>query len=49
MVNKDIIEEHPRNTPATWISNIVVAPKDDGDIRITLDARNINKVIQSSN
>ena len=28
---------------------IVVAPKDDGDIRITLDAKNVNKVLKSNN
>ena len=48
MMDQDIIEEHPRNTPATWISNVVITPKDDGDIRITLDACNVNKCIQTS-
>ena len=34
---------------APWVSNIVIAPKDNGDIRITLDAKNLNKAMQSSN
>ena len=28
---------------------MVIAPKDDGDIRITLDAKNVNKSILASN
>ena len=33
---------------APWVSNIVIAPKDDGNIRITLDAKNLNKAIPAS-
>ena len=33
------------DTPEGWISNITVTPKPNGDIRICLDAREINKVI----
>ena len=40
-----IIEEHPTNEPASWVSNAVIAPKPDGSIRITLDVRNVNKAI----
>ena len=27
MINQDIIEEHPINQPAPWVSNTVIAPK----------------------
>ena len=49
MLRSDVIEEHPTGQPAPWVSNIVIAPKDDGDIRITLDAKNLNKAVQASN
>ena len=49
MIVNDIIEEHPVGEPAPWTSNMVIAPKADGDIRLTLDARNVNKAIQSCN
>ena len=49
MIDNDIIEEHPVGEPAPWTSNMVIAPKPDGDFRVTLDARNINKGIQSCN
>ena len=49
MIHNDTIEEHPHGEQAPWVSNIVVAPKDDGDIRITLDAKNVNKVLKSNN
>ena len=49
MINNDVIEEHPVGEPTPWISNAVYVPKPDGSLRVTLDARNINKAIQSSN
>ncbi|CAB4037289.1 Hypothetical predicted protein [Paramuricea clavata] len=49
MVAQDVIEEHPPTEPAPWVSNAVIAPKSDGAIRMTLDARNVNKAIQASN
>ena len=49
MIRNDVIEEHPSHEPAPWISNTVVTPKPDGSLRITLDARNINRSIQSTN
>ena len=39
MLKSDVIEEHPTGLPAPWVSNIVIAPKDDGDIRISLMRR----------
>ncbi len=49
MVAQDVIEEHPPPEPAPWVSNAVIAPKSDGAIRMTLDARNVNKAIHASN
>jgi hypothetical protein len=49
MIEQDVIEEHPCDQPAPWISNAVLAPKQDGSIRVTLDARNVNKALLSSN
>ena len=43
MLKSDVIEEHPTGQPAPWISNIVIAPKDDGDIQFTLDAKNMQR------
>ena len=49
MIKNDVLEEHPASEPAPWISNVVISPKNDGSLRMTLDARNINKAIESSN
>ena len=49
MIAQDVIEEHPTDEPAPWISNCQIAPKSDGSLRMTLDAREVNKAIQSSN
>ena len=49
MVNQGVIEELPPKQQTPWISNIVIAPKDDGNIRVTLDAKNLNKALLSSN
>ena len=49
MIKQDIIEEHPASEPAPWVSNIVLAPKNDGGVRVTMDARNVNKAILSCN
>ena len=49
MIKNDVIEEHPVGEPTPWISNAVYVPKPDGSLRVTLDARNINKAIISSN
>ena len=47
MVNNDVIEEQPRDELTPWVSNLVIAPKEEG-IRVTLDARNLNKAIPAS-
>ena len=49
MIANDVIEELPVNEAAQWISCSTIAPKTNGDIRMTLNARNINKALQSSN
>ena len=49
MIQQDVIEENPRNEPAPWFANAVLAPKDDGNIRVTMDARNVNKALHSTN
>ena len=49
MLANDVIEEHPVGDPTPWISNAVFVPKANGSLRVTLDARNINTAIQSSN
>ena len=47
MEAEGLIEEH--HGPAPWISNTVLAPKDDGGTRVTCDMRNVNKAIQPTN
>ena len=49
MIEQDVIEKHPCDQPAPWISNAVLAPKQDGSRRVTLDPRNVNKSLLSSN
>ena len=49
MVKEDVLEKHPENKPAPWISCAVIAPKPNGDIRVTIDARNVNKAVKSTN
>ena len=49
MIQQDVIEEHPSDEPAPWVSNCVLASKSDGNLCMTLDARNVNKAILSTN
>ena len=49
MLKDGIIEEVPSNVASPWISMSTIAPKSNGDIRMTLDARNVNKALLSSN
>ena len=49
MIRQNVIEEHPLNEPALLVSCKVVTPKPDGNTGITLDACNVNKVINSTN
>ena len=48
MIQQVVIEEHPATQPPPWISNAVIPPKADRVIRMTLDAHNVNKAIQSN-
>ena len=43
MERDGVVEDH--EGPAPWISNLVLAPKDDGSIRVTVDMREPNKAI----
>ena len=47
MERDDVIEPH--NGPAPWVSNVVMTPKDDGGLRITIDMRQANKAIKKTN
>ena len=44
LLSKVIIEEVP-DTPTSWISPLVVAPKPDGDIRVCVDMRRANEAL----
>ena len=44
LLDMDIIEKVP-NTPTTWVSPLVVAPKPNGDIRECVDVRRANEAI----
>ena len=49
MLKEGVIEEHLINDPSPRVSCAVIVPKTDGSICITLDARNVNKAIISTN
>ena len=49
MIREGVIEEHPPNETAPWVSCAVIVPKSDSSLRITLDARNLNKALISNN
>ena len=46
MEAQGIIEDH--EGPAPWVSNIVLAPKENGDVRITIDMRKPNEAIKDT-
>ena len=46
MEEEGIVEEH--SGPAPWVSNIVLAPKDDGGVRVTVDMRKPNEAIKDT-
>ena len=48
MIQQGVIEEHPRDEPAPWVAS-VLAPNDDGSLRVTMDARNVNKALYPTN
>ena len=45
MVKLDIIEKVPDDEPTTWVNNIRVVIKKDGDLRITMDTKLANLAI----
>ncbi|XP_055699602.1 uncharacterized protein K02A2.6-like [Phlebotomus papatasi] len=47
LLKSDIIE--PVHGPSEWVSPIVVIPKDNGDIRLCVDMRQVNKAIKREN
>ena len=47
MEKQGIMEPH--TGPAPWISSVVLSPKADGNIRVTVDMRQVNKEIKSTN
>ena len=49
MVKEGIMEEHPVDEPVPCVSNVVSAPKTDGQLRINLDSRNVTKTIETTN
>ena len=49
MIKEGVIEEHPPNVPAPWVSCAVIVPRPDNSLRITMDARNLNKSLISNN
>ena len=46
MEGEGIIEDH--EGPAPWISHLVLAPKDDGGLRVTVDMRESKRAIQDT-
>ena len=46
MEENDVIEDHVG--PVTWISNPVLVPKLDVNLRITVDLRQVNKALQDT-
>ena len=46
MLQQQVIEKHTGPTP--WLSNIVIVPKANDEIRITIDFRNVNKAIKDT-
>ena len=46
MEKAGVVEDH--HGPAPWISNLVLAPKPDGGLRVTVDMREPNKAIMDT-
>ena len=46
MEEAGLAEDH--DGPAPWVSNPVLAPKDNGGVRVTIDMREPNKAIQDT-
>ena len=48
MIKEGIIEEHPPNQPASWVSCAEKMPKSDSSLHINLDACNLDEASISS-
>lgn len=46
---QDVIEENPKDQPAPWLSNYVLAPREGGSIHMMLDAQIVNKALVPTN
>ena len=46
MEEAGMIEEH--HGPSPWVSNVVLSPKDNGGIRVTIDLCEANRAIQAT-
>ena len=46
MEKKGIIEEHTGQDP--WVSDIVLAPKENDSVRVTVDMRRVDKAIKKT-
>lgn len=44
-MDQDAIEEYPSGELVPWVSDRVLAPKEDDSIRMTLDACHVNEAI----
>ena len=42
---QDVIEENPKDQPAPWLSNCVLAPGEGGSIHMMLGAQIVNKAL----
>ena len=49
MIKDDVIEAQPQNEPAPWVPNSVIVNKEDGDLRVVIDARKPNTALISTN
>ena len=47
MISKGVFEEH--KGPTEWLFNPVIVPKDDGELRITVDYRSLSKSLLNTN
>lgn len=43
MLEDDVIEEITE--PSPWVSNLVIVPKENGDLRVCVDLREVNKAV----
>ena len=46
LLDADVIEEVPANEPTTWLSPVVIVPKQSGEIRMCIDIREPSKGIE---